>query len=133
MIGVVLVTHGDLGAELVKAVRHVLPESTKIKAVSVMASENPEQIRKKVNDALNEVKSQYGTLLLTDLFGGTPSNICASFLIKGEVEMVSGVNLPMLVKLASLSNTKNLTELASFIQQYGRKNIVIASEVLERK
>ena len=133
MMGIVVVTHGHIGTELVKAVQHVLPESTQIRAIAVEANEAPQQVQQRVASAMQEVHSPSGILLLTDMFGGTPSNICMSFLQAGSVEVISGVNLPMLLKLAHLQKEQNLTELAHFIQEYGKKNIVIASEVLERK
>lgn len=134
MIGIIVVTHGNIGTELVKAVKHILPESESLCAISVIANENPENIRLNIRKALDELSCANSALLLTDLFGGTPCNACMTFLKKDEVEVIAGVNLPMLVKLAYLQkDKKTIHELIHFIQEYGKKSIVIASEVLEGK
>lgn len=134
MVGIIVVTHGNIGVELVKAVKHVLPESTSFRAVAVTANEAPQVICQNIRKALDELSSTQGALLLTDLFGGTPCNACLTFIKKDEVEVIAGANLPMLVKLAYLQqDKKTIHELMHFIQDYGKKSIVIASEVLEGK
>jgi len=134
MVGMIVVTHGNIGVELVKAVKHILPESTSFRAVAVTANEAPQIICHNIRKALDELPCTHGALLLTDLFGGTPCNACLTFIKKDEVEVIAGVNLPMLVKLAYLQqDKKNLSELIHFVQEYGKKSIVIASEVLEVK
>lgn len=133
MIGIVVVTHGNIGPEMVAATRRIFPEATHIKGVAVESNDPPESIRHQISEAVAEVNRNKGVLIFTDMFGGTPSNICLSFLEASRVEVVSGVNLPMLVKLASLKSNSNFDDTVAFIQQYGQRNIVIASHVLAGK
>jgi PTS system mannose-specific IIA component len=133
MIGIVVVTHGNIGCEMVNAVRRIIPDVNHICAVAVESDDPQESIRLQVADAISNVDTGSGVLILTDMFGGTPSNICLSFLKPSKVEVVSGLNLPMLIKLANIRNNVNFDETVDFIQQYGKKNIVIASHVLARK
>lgn len=133
MIGIVVVTHGNIGPEMVVATRRIFPEATHIKGVAVESNDPPESIRHQISEAVADVNRDKGVLIFTDMFGGTPSNICLSFLEASRVEVVSGVNLPMLVKLASLKSNSNFDDTVTFIQQYGQRNIVIASHVLAGK
>lgn len=132
MIGIILVSHGGIGTEMLKAVRHIFPETGHIAAVPVEQNEPPESIRRKIAETINSVTRDGGILILTDMFGGTPSNVCLSFLEPEKVEVVSGFNLPMLIKLAGIKPGASLAETASFIREYGQKNIVIASHVLAK-
>lgn len=130
MIGVVVVSHGNIGCEMVNATRRIIPDAKHLCGVSVESDDPPESIRQQVAAAIAEVNSGAGVLILTDMFGGTPSNICLSFLDSNSTEVLSGFNLPMLIKLANLKKGADFKDTVNFIQQYGQRNIVIASHVL---
>lgn len=132
-IGTVVVSHGNIGSEMVRAVRSIVRDPNPMIGVSLEHDEDVTQIRQKISAAIEEVDRGDGILLLTDMFGGTPSNLALSFLKEGSVEVVTGVNLPMLIKLASLRENMPLSEAASFIRHYGQKNIAYAGEVLQNK
>ncbi|MEN6467286.1 MAG: PTS sugar transporter subunit IIA [Syntrophaceae bacterium] len=131
MVGVLVITHGDLGQELIKAAELIKGKYDGVLPVSVDSNKGVEDIKKEITTAIKKVDKGEGVLILTDLFGGTPSNIALSFLKEGKVEVVTGVNLPMLLKL-DIRKEKNLTDLSYFIKDYGRKNISLASEILKR-
>jgi PTS system mannose-specific IIA component len=133
MIGVLVITHGNLGSELIKAAELIKGRLEGVQHASVNASRGTEDIKKEITTAVKKVDSGSGVLILTDLFGGTPSNISLSFLKSGKIEVVTGVNLPMLLKVSDLKEEKNLGEFASLIRDYGKKNIYLASEVLNRE
>lgn len=130
MIGVVVVAHLGIGKEMVEATQQIIPEASHFISVSVEKNEAPAAIRDKITQAMERVRTAEGVLILTDMFGGTPSNVCLSFLSQPKVEVVSGFNLPMLIKLASLKKESSFEDVITFIQQYGQRNIVIASQVL---
>lgn len=98
--------------------------------VEVESNDPPESIRRQITDAISKVDQNHGVIILTDMFGGTPSNICLSLLTPKKIEVISGVNLPILVKLAGIKPGADFTDTVTFIQQYGQRNIVIASHVL---
>ena len=129
-IGVVIVTHYRLGEEFLQALRLIVPEAPEFYAVSIEPSQSVEEMRSSISGALDAADQGEGVLVLTDMFGGTPSNISLSFLDEHHVEVVTGFNLPMLIKLATLAEEKSLEELAVFIKQYGQRNISVASEIL---
>jgi PTS system mannose-specific IIA component len=129
-IGVVIVTHYELGEQMLHALRSILPNAPEFYAVSVSPNQSVDEMRDAISDKLAKAESGQGVLILTDMFGGTPSNIALSFLEELKVEVVTGINLPMLIKLATLRDEKNLEELASFIKDYGRRNISVASELV---
>ena len=131
MVGVLIVTHGNLGSELVKAAEMIKGQLNGVLSVSIDSERGVEDIKKEITGALKKVDTGEGVLILTDLFGGTPSNISLSFMKQGKVEVVTGVNLPMLLKL-EIRKDKTLEETAYFIKDYGRKNISLASEILKR-
>lgn len=133
MIGIVVVSHHNIGHEMISTTRKIIPDCPDITSVSIESDVAPEVNRNKIRDAIKKVDKGGGVILLTDMFGGTPSNLCISFLEKGEVEIISGFNLPMLIKLANSRDKMNFEELTTFIKKYGQKNIVLASEVLEGK
>jgi mannose PTS system EIIA component len=134
MIGVVIVTHCHLAEELVCAAQLVVGEELKqFQAVSVEPKDGSEAIREKILTAIRKVDSGRGVLILTDMYGGTPSNISLSFLENKKVEVITGVNLPMLLKLATYQETFDLEQLSAFITDYGQKNINLASEVLKKR
>jgi mannose PTS system EIIA component len=133
-IGVVVVTHCHLAEELIAAAQLVVGEELKqFEAVSITPSEGSEDIRKKIVAAIRRVDAGQGVLILTDMYGGTPSNISLSFLEEKRIEVITGVNLPMLLKLATYPNDMDLEKLAAFITDYGQRNINLASEVLKKR
>jgi PTS system mannose-specific IIA component len=134
MIGVVIVTHCRLAEELICAAQLVVGEELKqFQAVSVEPKDGSEAIREKILTVIRKVDSGKGVLILTDMYGGTPSNISLSFLEDKKIEVITGVNLPMLLKLATYQEKFDLEQLASFITDYGQKNINRASEVLKKR
>ena len=134
MIGVVIVTHCRLAEELIAAAKLVVGEELKqFQPVSIGPSEGTEDIREKIIGAIRKVDEGQGVLILTDMYGGTPSNISLSFLEDKKIEVITGVNLPMLLKLATHPNEMDLEKLAVFITEYGQRNINLASEVLKKR
>ena len=129
-IGVVVVTHGKIAEELIKATETIVKERLRMAPVSVLQSDETALYQKLIGEAIGKVDQGGGVLLLSDMFGGTPSNLCLPFLKKGEVELVTGVNLPMLLKLATLSDQLEVSEAVQFIKEYGQRNITWANEVL---
>ncbi len=129
-IGVVIVTHYQLGEQMLQALRSILPNAPEFYAVSVSPSQTVDEMRKAISEKLVKAENGHGVLILTDMFGGTPSNIALSLLSELKVEVVTGINLPMLIKLATLRSEKSLEDLASFIKDYGRRNISVASELV---
>jgi PTS system mannose-specific IIA component len=134
MIGVVVVTHCHLAEELICAAQLVVGEELKqFQAVSVDPKDGSDQIREKIVAAIRKVDTGQGILILTDMYGGTPSNISLSFLEEKKIEVITGVNLPMLLKLATYQNNLDLDQFAAFITDYGQRNINRASDVLKRR
>ena len=129
-IGVVIVTHYELGSQFLQALRLIIPDAPPFRSVSVDPNQPVEEMRQAIADSLAAAEAGEGVLVLTDMFGGTPSNISLSFLDEHHVEVVTGINLPMLIKLATLPEDKPLEELATFIKEYGQRNISVASELL---
>jgi PTS system mannose-specific IIA component len=134
MVGVVIVTHCHLAEELIAAAELVVGEQLKqFQPVSINPREGSEEIREKIIAAIRKVDGGQGVLILTDMYGGTPSNISLSFLEEKKIEVITGVNLPMLLKLATYTNEMDLEGLAVFITDYGQRNINLASEVLKKR
>ena len=134
MIGVVIVTHCRLAEELIAAAKLVVGEELKqFQPVSIGPSEGTEDIREKIIGAIRKVDEGQGVLILTDMYGGTPSNISLSFLQEKKIEVITGVNLPMLLKLATHPNEMDLEKLAAYITEYGQRNINLASDVLKKR
>jgi PTS system mannose-specific IIA component len=132
MIGVVIVTHSALADEFLLATQQIVGSVEGIEPISIDPSDPIEEVEKRIKKGIKKVDMGIGVLVLTDMFGGTPSNISLSFQEKGKVEIVTGVNLPMLIKLSTMREEKTLEELATFIKLYGQKNIHLASEILDR-
>ncbi len=130
MIGVVLVTHGRLAQEFIGALEHVVGPQENMAAVCIGPDDDMERRRREIVESVAEVDSGRGVVLLTDMFGGTPSNLAISVLDQGRVEVVAGVNLPMLIKLASLRGEKSLATVIAEAQRAGRKYISVASQLL---
>lgn len=133
MIGIVIVTHGQLGNALIEAAELILgkrPEA--IESISIDLNENAEKLRNKIARGIKKVQDREGILILTDMFGGTPSNLSYSFLEEGHIEVLSGVNLPVLIQAASLRGKEmNLEELAAKLEIIGKKSISLASGILK--
>jgi PTS system mannose-specific IIA component len=129
-VGVVIVSHYRLGEEMLQALRLIVPGGQTFHAVGIEPKQAVDEMRGAIAGALDAAEEGDGVLVLTDMFGGTPSNISLSFLGERRIEVVTGFNLPMLIKLATLSEPKPLVELAGFIKQYGQRNISVASEIL---
>lgn len=131
MIGTIVVSHGNIGVEMVRVARSIVTDAAPMAGVALEHDEDVSQMREKIRQAIREVDRGGGILLLSDMFGGTPSNLCLSFLQEGRIEVITGVNLPMLIKLASFRGERSLAEIAAFIREYGQKNIALAGEVLK--
>lgn len=130
MIGMVLVTHGRLAEELIAALEHVVGPQDNVRCVCIGPDDDMEQRRANIMDSITEVDDGNGVVLLTDMFGGTPSNLAISVMDKANVEVLAGANLPMLIKLASVRETETLLGAANCAQEAGRKYINIASQLL---
>ena len=133
MIGLVLVTHGRLAVEFRAALEHVVGPQTQMETVSIGPDDDVERRRQDILDAVNKVSDGSGVILLTDMFGGTPSNLAISIMDAGKIEVIAGANLPMLIKLASVRDEKPLGQAIAAAQDAGRKYINIASQVLHGK
>ena len=132
-IGVILVTHYRLGEEFLNVLRLIVPDAPDFQSVSIDPEQSVDEIRRTIAKALKTADRGNGVLVLTDMFGGTPSNMSLSFVEEGGVEVVTGLNLPMLIKLATLSEEKSLEELAGFVKNYGQRNISVTTEILPEK
>lgn len=132
MIGIIIVTHGQLGEVLMDTAEIILgsrPEA--MAAVSINLLEHVDKLRQKIETAIKSVQAENGVLILTDMFGGTPSNLSYSFLEEGHIEVISGVNLPLLLKAVSLRNkSMALHQMAKNIEECGKKSISLASDIL---
>ena len=130
MIGLVIVTHGRLAVEFRAALEHVVGPQEQIEAITIGPNDNGEQCRKDIIEAVKRVDSGDGVAILTDMFGGTPSNLAISVMSRPRVEVLAGINLPMLVKLAKVRGECPLPDAVAAAQESGRKYITIASRVL---
>ena len=135
MVGIVVVTHGELSKELISAVNFVLSSNPSVKMEGVCLDPNREfeSFKQEIKSAIKKVKGNDGILLVTDMFGGTPSNISLTFLDENNIEVISGVNLPMLLKLATLSDKVTLMEAVKIAEAAGRDNIIVASQLLKNR
>ena len=133
MIGIVIVTHSQLGDALIGAAEFIIgsrPEA--MESVSIDLTENTDKLRSKIARGIKKVEGQEGILILTDMFGGTPSNLSYSFLEEGHIEVLSGVNLPILIQAASLRDKNmKIDELAAKLEVFGKKSISLASGILK--
>jgi PTS system mannose-specific IIA component len=130
MIGVVVVTHGQLANELVNAAEMIVGDLPRFTAVSIGWHDDVNDAREDIARAIERVNAESGVLVLTDMFGGTPSNLGMTFLEKDRVEVITGVNLPMLIKLASLGSSDDLRAVAGEMREHGRNAIWVASDLL---
>jgi len=127
------VTHGRLAEEFVAAMEHVVGPQENVCSISIGPDDDMEKRRKDILQAVVDVDNGDGVVLLTDMFGGTPSNLAISIMDKAKVEVIAGINLPMLIKLAGLRNSENLEDAVSAAQEAGRKYINVASKLLTGK
>ena len=132
-VGVVVVTHGHLAVEFVNAAEAIVGDLSGIEAVSIGWHDDVEQARVEIGQAIGRVATPLGTLVLTDMFGGTPSNLAVTFLVPDRVEVIAGVNLPMLLKLATLQRAESLREIARTVREHGQDAVWLASELLEKR
>ena len=130
MIGVIVVTHGQLATELVHAAETIVGDLPNFAAVSIGWHEDVQDARAAIDAAIERVRQPGGVLLATDMFGGTPSNLGITFLEPDRVEIITGVNLPMLIKAASLKDASSLTEVARTLREHGKNAIWVASDLL---
>lgn len=130
MIGMVLVTHGGLAQEFLYALEHIVGPQKNVSAVCIGPDDDMEARRQEILDSVSANDEGDGVVVLTDMFGGTPSNLAISVLDRGPVEVIAGINLPMLVKLAGLRSSATLAEAVSKAQEAGRKYINVASQLL---
>ena len=134
MIGILIVTHRQLAEALLSASDLILGHMEKVVALSLDPSAKPDELRHQIAEGLAKLNGTDGVLILTDMFGGTPSNLSLSFLKDGQIEVISGVNLPMLIKVNQLRQGQygNLREMALTLQQSGQQGITVASELLHK-
>ncbi|HOM94991.1 MAG: hypothetical protein KA522_00200 [Candidatus Saccharicenans sp.] len=133
MIGGVIVSHGKLAEELLNAVMIILGEAPNIEAISIGWYDDVEESKKKISQSIKKVDQKNGVIIFTDMFGGTPSNLSFSFLAENKVEIITGVNMPMLIKFVSLQRNNNLKEVAKKVVDQGKKNIHLVSSLLNTR
>ncbi|MCB1429331.1 MAG: PTS sugar transporter subunit IIA [Nitratireductor sp.] len=131
MIGIVLVTHGQLASEFRLALEHVVGPQEQFATIAIGPDDDMEQRRQDILDAVAAADDGSGVIILTDMFGGTPSNLAISVMQAGIVEVIAGVNLPMLIKLASVRSENNMEQALNDAQESGRKYINVASRLLQ--
>ena len=132
MIGIVIVTHSQLGDALIEAAEFIIgnrPDA--LVSVSIDLNESAEVLRTRIHEGIKKVQSKDGVLILTDMFGGTPSNLSYSFLEEGRIEVISGVNLPILIQAANTRSKMDLNTLAVKLEEFGKKSISLASSILK--
>ena len=132
MIGILIVSHRQLGDALIDCAEFILEERPEaLTSVSIDLKENAADLRTKIEKGIRQVNQSQGVLILTDMFGGTPSNLSYSFLEEGQIEVISGVNLPILLKAVGQRSSKDLPVLAQTIEKFGKKSISMASGILK--
>ncbi len=133
MIGGLIVSHGKLAEELLNALTIIIGEAVNIEAISIGWYDDVEESKKKISQSLKRIDQKNGVVIFTDMFGGTASNLSFCFLKNDQVEIITGVNLPMLIKFVSLQRNNNLKEVAKKVFEQGKKNIHLASDLLSSK
>lgn len=129
-IGIVIVTHGNLGTELLKVLEHVVGPQKKIETISIGPEDDMEGRRLDILNSVRKVDENIGVIILTDMFGGTPSNLAISIMEQANIDVIAGVNLPMLVKLASIRSTISISDVVAETRKAGQKYIMTASQIL---
>jgi PTS system mannose-specific IIA component len=130
MIGVVLVTHGNLATELVKVMEHVVGPQDQLTTITIDPDDDMEKRREDILNSVQFVDKGLGVIILTDMFGGTPSNLAISIMEQAKIDIIAGVNLPMLIKLASVRSSETISEAVAQAREAGQKYIMVASQVL---
>ncbi len=132
MIGILVVTHANLGSTLIETVEFILGDNPdNLFSISINIQDDPDELRKKIKKGITKVKTDNGVIILTDMFGGTPSNLSYSFLEEGQVEVISGVNLPILLKAVTARSKMDMDTLTSSLVEHGKKSISLASGILK--
>jgi|TARA_A100001011_G_scaffold85316_1_gene89335 PTS system mannose-specific IIA component len=130
MIGMVLVTHGNLATELVKVMEHVVGPQDQLTTITIDPDDDMEKRREDILNSVQFVDKGLGVIILTDMFGGTPSNLAISIMEQAKIDIIAGVNLPMLIKLASVRSTETISDAVAQAREAGQKYIMVASQVL---
>jgi len=132
MIGILVVTHANLGTALIETLEFILGGSQdNLFSVSINIQEDPDTLRKKIKQGISKVKTKDGVIILTDMFGGTPSNLSYSFLEEGQIEVISGVNLPIILKAINSRSKMDMEALTLALVEHGKKSISLASGILK--
>jgi len=133
MVGVVITAHGRLAHELLQTTVFIVGKAEQMKAISIDPAKEVEELQSEIRTAIREMNTGDGVLVLTDMFGGTPANMTLAFLEENKVEVITGVNLPMLIKLSQCrDNNRSLHEVADLVVDYGRKSVNQASAILKK-
>jgi len=130
MVGVLIVSHGGLAEALISEVQFLIGKLQKVKGVSIWPKESEKEIRDRIHEKMKEVDDGDGVVILTDILGGTPTNLCFSFLKEKAVEVVTGVNVPMLLTLSSYRRGRSLEEICSLVKKSGRRSIILIKEAM---
>ena len=130
MIGVVLVTHGNLATELVKVLEHVVGPQDQLTTITIDPDDDMEKRREDILNSVQFVDKGLGVIILTDMFGGTPSNLAISIMEQANIDIIAGVNLPMLIKLASVRSNETISDAVAQAREAGQKYIMVASQIL---
>ena len=133
MVGILVVSHGKLAEALISATEFLVGSLQKVKGVSIWPKEREEEVKARIRKKMEEVDDGDGIVILTDIFGGTPTNSSLSFLENEKVEVVTGVNMPMLLTLASYRKGKSLEEIGSLVKKAGRRSIILVKDILKLK
>lgn len=133
MVGGIIITHGDIAQSLVRALEAITGPSSGLITLSVNSSDTPEDIKKSLSKAVKSADDGSGVIIFTDMFGGTPSNVALPLLGRDRVEIITGVNLPLLIKFCGHRSDKGIEELSVYLKEYGRSSIVLAGEMLKEK
>ncbi len=132
MTGILIVTHAELGSTLIDTLEFILGKpQDNLTSISIDINQDPENLRKRIKKGIKDVQTDKGIIILTDMFGGTPSNLSYSFLEEGQVEVISGVNLPILMKAVTSRDKMDITTLATALVEHGKKSISLASDILK--
>lgn len=132
MTGILIVTHANLGSTLIETLEFILgKEQENLIAISIDIKQDPDNLRKKIKQGIKSVRSDKGVIILTDMFGGTPSNLSYSFLEEGQVEVISGVNLPILMKAVNAREKMDMSQLTAALVKHGQRSISLASDILK--
>ena len=132
MIGLLVVTHADMGQALVETIEFILGEKQEhLASISINIKENADNLIKKIKKGINQVQADGGVIILTDMFGGTPSNLSYSFLKEGQIEVISGVNLPILLRAVNARSKMDMATLTTSLVEHGKKSISLASGILK--